>query len=56
MSEIERLIGLLELRTEEYRVYAVEAAEAEVDYKKSFALALLRALAVLDCGGSVRVH
>ncbi len=42
-SEIERLIGLLELRTDEYRVYAVEAAEAEVDYKKSFALALLRA-------------
>ncbi len=43
MSEIERLIGLLELKTDEYRVYAVEAAEAEVDYKKSFALALLRA-------------
>ncbi len=43
MSEIERLIGLLELRTDEYRVYAVEAATAEVDYKKAFALALLRA-------------
>ncbi len=43
MSEIERLIGLLELKTDEYRVYAVEAAEAEVDYKKAFALALLRA-------------
>ncbi len=43
MSEIERLIGLLELRTDEYRVYAVEAAEAEVAYKKSHAIAHLKA-------------
>ena len=43
MSEIDRLSGLLELRTDEYRVLAVEAAEAEVDYKKSYAMALLKA-------------
>ncbi len=43
MSEIERLIGLLELRTDEYRVYAVEAAEAEVAYKKAHAIAHLKA-------------
>lgn len=42
MSEIERLIGLLELRTDEYRVFAVEAAGAEVDYKKAHAIAVLK--------------
>ncbi len=43
MSEIERLIGLLELRTDEYRVLAVDAAQAEVDYKKAHAIAHLKA-------------
>lgn len=43
MSEIERMIGLLELRTDEYRALAVEAAQAEVDYKKAYAVAHLKA-------------
>lgn len=43
MSEIERLASLLELRTDEYRAYAVEAAEADVAYKRAYAVALLRA-------------
>ncbi len=41
-SEIERLIGLLELRTDEFRALAVEAAEAEVDFKKAWAIAILK--------------
>lgn len=43
MSEIERLIGLLEERTDDYRDLAVQAAQAEAAHKKGYAIALLNA-------------
>lgn len=43
MGEIERLCALLEERTDEYRKVAVEAAHAEVAYKRAYAVEYLRA-------------
>lgn len=40
--EIERLCDLLESRTDEYRKVAVEAAHAEVAYRRSYAVEYLR--------------
>lgn len=42
-EEITRIAGLLEERTDEYRKLAVEAAHAEVAYKRSYAVEFLRA-------------
>ena len=42
-SEIERMISLLEERTDEYRKLAVDAANYEVAHKRAYAIALLRA-------------
>ncbi len=43
MSEIERMVGLLEEKTDEYRTLAVDAAHYEVAYKRAFAVELLKA-------------
>lgn len=43
MTEIERLSSLLEAKTDEYRQFAVDAAHAEVAYKRAYAVAILRA-------------
>ncbi len=42
-GEIERMISLLEQRTDDYRTLAVEAAHNEVAYKKCYAIELLKA-------------
>ncbi len=42
-GEIERMVSLLEEKTDDYRVLAVEAAQAEVSYKRAYAVELLKA-------------